>query len=211
MPLTAKQAGLASCHTCSLLTPLTQLAENHGHCPRCGSFVHQRKPDSLNRCWAFLVAATIFYFPANLLPMTRTTHLGKIQDDTILSGVIYFFSTGSWPIALVIFIASIFVPLLKLSILSGLLLSVQLRSTWRPAERTRLYRVTELVGRWSMVDIYVVTILVALVRLGALAQIEAGPAAPFFALVVVLTMFAAMAFDPRLIWDRMENTRESND
>ena len=207
-PLTARGAGLANCHTCSLLTPLPQLAENHGHCPRCGSLVHSRKSNSLSRCWAFLVTAVIFYFPANLLPMTHTAHLGKVQDDTILSGVIYFFATGSWPIALVIFIASVFVPLLKLLILSGLLISVQLRSTWRPAERTRLYRITELIGRWSMVDIYVVTILVALVKLGALAEIEAGPAAPFFALVVVLTMFAAMAFDPRLIWDRMETPRD---
>ncbi|OHB31473.1 MAG: paraquat-inducible protein A [Desulfuromonadaceae bacterium GWC2_58_13] len=207
-PLTARRAGLANCHTCSLLTPLQQLAENHGHCPRCGSLVHSRKSNSLSRCWAFLVTAVIFYFPANLLPMTHTAHLGKVQDDTILSGVIYFFATGSWPIALVIFIASVFVPLLKLLILSGLLISVQLRSTWRPAERTRLYRITELIGRWSMVDIYVVTILVALVKLGALAEIEAGPAAPFFALVVVLTMFAAMAFDPRLIWDRMETPRD---
>jgi paraquat-inducible protein A len=207
-PMTARQAGLASCHTCSLLTPLPQLTEHHGHCPRCGSFVHQRKANSLSRCWAFLIAAAIFYFPANLLPMTRTTHLGHVQDDTILSGVIYFFANGSWPIALVIFIASIFVPLIKLLILLGLLISVQLRSNWRPVDRTRLYRITELIGRWSMVDIYVVTILVALVKLGALAEIEAGPAALFFALVVVLTMFAAMAFDPRLIWDRMENTRE---
>jgi len=207
-PVTARQAGLANCHTCSLLTPLEQLAEHHGRCPRCGSIVHLRKNNSLSRCWAFLIAAAIFYLPANLLPMTRTAHLGHVQNDTILSGVIYFFSTSSWPIALVIFIASIFVPLLKLVILSSLLISVQRRSHWRPADRTRLYRVTELVGRWSMVDIYVVTILVALVKLGALAEIEAGPAAPFFALVVVLTMFAAMAFDPRLIWDRMENSRD---
>ena len=120
---TAKEAGLAGCHTCSLLTPLTRLKANHGHCPRCGSFVHQRKTDSLNRCWALVVAAAIFYLPANLLPMTRTMHLGKVQDDTIMSGVIYFFATGSWPIALVIFIASVFVPLLKLAILSGLLVS----------------------------------------------------------------------------------------
>lgn len=206
--LTARQAGLAGCRTCSLLTPLPRLAENQGHCPRCGSLVHQRKADSLGRCWAFLLAAAIFYLPANLLPMTRTAHLGRVQDDTILSGVIYFFAHGSWPIALVIFIASIFVPLLKLLILTGLLVSVQLRSRWRPVDRTRLYRITELIGRWSMVDIYVVTILVALVKLGALAEIEAGPAAPYFALVVVLTMFAAMAFDPRLIWDRMEKPRE---
>jgi len=208
VPLTAKKAGLAACHVCSLLTPTTQLAAANHRCPRCGSIVHQRKSDSLNRCWALVIASFVFYFPANLLPMTHTAHLGKIQSDTIMSGVLYFFSTGSWPIALVIFIASVFVPLLKLVILTGLLISVQRRSRWRPTDRSRLYRMTELVGRWSMVDIYVVTILVALVKLGALAQVEAGPAAPYFALVVVLTMFAAMAFDPRLIWDRMERDHE---
>ncbi|MEJ2199922.1 MAG: paraquat-inducible protein A [Desulfuromonadaceae bacterium] len=208
--LTAKQAGLASCHVCKLLTPLAQLAARRGHCPRCGSLVHQRKTDSLNRCWALIIASAILYLPANLLPMTHTAHLGKIQEDTIISGVIYFLSTGSWPIALVIFIASIFVPLLKLFILAALLISVHRGSRWRPVDRTRLYRMTELVGRWSMVDIYVVTILVALVKLGALADIEAGAAAPFFALMVVLTMFAAMAFDPRLIWDQMEDPRDSS-
>lgn len=122
-----------------------------------------------------------------------------------MSGVIYFIYSGSWPIALVIFVASVFVPLLKLLILSFLLISVQRRWQWRPAERTRLYRITEAIGRWSMLDIYVVTILVALVHLGALANIAAGPGALFFAAVVVVTMFAAEAFDPRLIWDGMED------
>jgi paraquat-inducible protein A len=154
------------------------------------------------------MAAFIFYIPANVLPITLTTSLGKTQSDTIMSGVIYFITTGSWPIALVIFIASIVVPLAKLLILTFLLISLQRKSQWRPHDRTRLYRITEAVGRWSMLDIYVITILVALVKLGALASIEAGPAAVFFAAMVVITIFAAMSFDPRLIWDSMENNHD---
>jgi paraquat-inducible protein A len=145
------------------------------------------------------------YIPANLLPMTVTTAVGAVQTDTIMSGVIYFIHSGSWEIAAVIFIASIFVPLVKLAILVFLLVSVQRRSKWRPRDRTVLYRITELVGRWSMVDVYVVTILVALVKLGAVASIEAGPAAVYFASVVVLTMLAAESFDPRIIWDVIED------
>ena len=121
-----------------------------------------------------------------------------------MSGVIYFIHSGSWEIALVIFTASIFVPFMKFMILIYLLVSVQFKSTWRPKDRTVLYRLTEAVGRWSMVDIYVVTILIALVKLGILANVEAGPAAIYFALVVVVTMVAAESFDPRLIWDVLE-------
>jgi paraquat-inducible protein A len=170
--------------------------------------LHQRKPNSIARTWALILAALIFYIPANVLPITTTTSMGKAQADTIMSGVIYFMATGSWAIALVIFIASVFVPLLKLLVLSYLLISVQRKSNWRPHDRTRLYLITEVVGRWSMLDIFVVTILVALVKLGSLAAIEAGPAAVFFAGVVVITMFAAMSFDPRLIWDDREQRYE---
>jgi paraquat-inducible protein A len=134
--------------------------------------------------------------------------LGKAQADTIMSGVIYFIHSGMWPIALIIFVASILVPVLKLITLTFLLVTVQRKSTWRPKDRTRLYRITEAVGRWSMVDIFVVTILVALVNLGNLATIKAGPGAGFFAAVVVITMFAAMSFDPRLIWDAKESADE---
>jgi paraquat-inducible protein A len=132
------------------------------------------------------------------------TSLGKTQSDTILSGVIFLLHHGMWPLAAVVFIASIFVPLLKLLILILLLLSVHLRSRWRPRERTRLYRITEAIGRWSMVDVYVVTILVALVHLGNLASIQAEVGAVFFCAVVIITMFAAASFDPRLIWDQLE-------
>jgi paraquat-inducible protein A len=170
--------------------------------------MHQRKPNSIKRTWALVLAACIFYIPANLFPVTIVTSLGKAQADTIMSGVIYFIGSGMWPIALVIFVASILVPILKLIILTFLLISVQRKSTWRPKDRTRLYRITEAIGRWSMVDIYVVTILVALVNLGSLATIKAGPGAVFFAAVVVITMFASMSFDPRLIWDAKETFNE---
>jgi paraquat-inducible protein A len=155
-----------------------------------------------------VIAAYIFYIPANVLPITHVVSFGKYQSDTIMSGVVYFAATGMWPIALVIFAASVLVPLFKLIILTGLLISVQHRSTWRPRLRTQLYRMTEAVGRWSMLDIFVVTILVALVRLGNIASVVAGPAAVFFAAVVVLTMLAAVNFDPRLIWDAMETPHD---
>ncbi|MDJ0666079.1 MAG: paraquat-inducible protein A [Desulfobacterales bacterium] len=198
---TARQRGLVSCHRCHRLT---RRRETPADCPRCGAALHSRKPNSLARAWALVLAAFVFYIPANVLPVTHTTSLGAVQSDTIMSGVIYFIHSGSWPIALVIFIASVFVPLLKLLILAYLLMSIQRRWQWRPVDRTRLYRLTEVIGRWSMLDIYVITILVALVHLGALATIEAGPGAVFFAGVVVVTMLAAEAFDPRLIWDNME-------
>ncbi|MGD9947146.1 MAG: paraquat-inducible protein A [Desulfobulbus sp.] len=200
---TARQLGLINCHDCQLLVRI-ELARQHPLCPRCGAHLHLRKPNSLGRTWALVFAAIIFIIPANILPMTITTALGAKQADTIISGVIYFIQSGSWEIGAVIFIASIFVPFCKLLILIFLLLSVKYRLVWRPKDRTTLYRLTELVGRWSMVDIYVVTILVGLVELGAVASIEAGPAAVFFAAVVVTTMFAAESFDPRLIWDVIE-------
>jgi paraquat-inducible protein A len=205
---TARRLGLVACRRCHLLN---RRVDWPAECPRCGATLHSRKPNSIVRAWALVLAAMVFYVPANLLPITHTTSLGAVQSDTIMSGVIYFIHSGSWPVALVIFVASVFVPLLKLLILSFLLISVQLRWRWRPVDRTRLYRLTEVIGRWSMLDIYVVTILVALVHLGALATIEAGPGAIFFAAVVVVTMLAAEAFDPRLIWDNMENLNDRTD
>ncbi len=205
---TARSLGLVACHSCHLLCRLTQAPAD---CPRCGAALHSRKPNSLARAWALVIAAVVFYIPANLLPITHTISLGTVQSDTIMSGVIYFVQSGSWPVALVIFVASVFVPLLKLLVLAFLLISVQRRWQWRPVDRTRLYRLTEVIGRWSMLDIFVVTILVALVHLGALATIEAGAGAVFFAAVVVVTMLAAEAFDPRLIWDNMENANDRTD
>jgi paraquat-inducible protein A len=202
-PATALAAAAASCHDCRMLVSLAH--GGHGvTCPRCGAPVHARKPNSIQRTWALVMAAAICYVPANLLPVMNVTSLGKTESDTIMSGVIYFVQHGDWPLALVIFTASVFVPLAKLLILSFLCFSVQRRSRWRPVDRTRMYRLTETIGRWSMVDIYVVTILVALVRLGNLATIEAGAGAVFFGSVVVITILAAESFDPRLIWDASE-------
>lgn len=204
----ARRLGLVSCHDCHLLSRWPKLSSHQAaYCPRCGGELHQRKPNSIARTWALLIAAIVLYIPANLLPMTITSALGHESADTIMSGVIYFIQSGSWEIALVIFTASIFVPFMKFLILIYLLLSVQFKSIKRPKDRTVLYRITEAVGRWSMVDVYVVTILVALVKLGVLADIEAGPAAIYFASVVVSTMVAAESFDPRLIWDVVEEDK----
>jgi len=199
--VTARDLGLAACHDCGQLVRLTA---EHQHCPKCHAAVHLRKPNSLARSWALLISAAICYVPANLLPVTVTDALGKSQSDTIMSGVLYFLHHGDWPLALVIFTASIAVPMSKIAMLMFLLISVQRRSVWRPVDRTRVYRIVELIGRWSMLDMFVVTILVALVQLGFLATIHAGPGAPFFGAVVVLTMLAAQQFDPRLMWDAVE-------
>jgi len=201
--VTARQANMAGCHLCGLVS---RLGPGHGHaCPRCGTALHQRKTNSVARAWALVIAAVIMYLPANLLPITSTTTLGKVQQDTIMSGVLYFLHHGDWPIALIIFVASVMVPLLKLVFLCYLLFTVGRRSDRRPQERTRLYRITEAVGKWSMVDVFVVTLLAALVQLGALVNIAAGPAAVSFAGVVILTLLAAHAFDPRLIWDPVDS------
>ena len=200
---TAARAGLFACHNCGLLSKGTAHAHD-ARCPRCGAQLHFRKPDSIARTWAFLVAAVILYIPANTLPMMDTRSLFGAQKDTILSGVVYLWTSGSWPLAVIVFIASIAVPMLKILALVFLVVTAQRRSRWQRMQRTHVYRLVEFVGRWSMLDIYVVTVLVALVQFDAFATIHAGPAAIAFGAVVVLTMFAAMSFDPRLIWDAAE-------
>lgn len=203
--LTAKSTARVNCHSCGLLCRRERPGPHAGQvCPRCGAVLHLRKPNSVSRTWALVIAALILYLPANLYPITVTTTLGGVHSDTIISGVIYFISTGSWHLALIILVASIMVPLAKLLILIYLLLSVQLAWLWRPRDRTRLYGLIEIIGRWSMVDIFAVTTMVALVKMDALGNIDAGPAAPFFAAVVVITMIATECFDPRLIWDIVE-------
>jgi paraquat-inducible protein A len=174
-------------------------------CRRCGAALHLRKPGSIARTWALLIAAYILYIPANVLPIMNTGSLFGSQSDTIMSGVVYLWHSGSWHLALVVFIASILVPLSKIFALTFLLISVQIGWTYRSLERTKLYRILEFVGPWSMLDVYVVTLLVALVQLKSLATITPGPAAAAFGAVVVLTMFAAMAFDPRLLWEHKED------
>jgi paraquat-inducible protein A len=158
----------------------------------------------MQRTWALLLTAAVLYIPANVLPIMQTELFGQVSDSTILGGVAVLWEHGSYPVALVILIASVFVPLAKLFTLVWLSFSVSRRHQTRPRERTVLYRLTELVGRWSMVDVFVVAILVALIQLGGLMSIHPGPAALAFAGVVIVTMFAAMSFDPRLIWDTLE-------
>jgi paraquat-inducible protein A len=201
--VTAAQAGLISCHACGLLHRPVGSAHDLV-CTRCGAALHTRKPDSLKRTWALLIAAFILIVPANLLPVMISGSLFGSETDTIMSGVVFLWIDGSWPLAIILFIASIVVPFSKLFALTYLLVSVQRRSTLAPAQRTRLYRVLEFVGRWSMIDIYVAALLTALVQFGGLMSIRAGPGAIAFGAVVVLTMFAAESFDPRLIWDPVE-------
>lgn len=204
--MNAAEAGLVGCHGCGLLCRLgapTQPA----HCPRCAATLRSRKPNSLSRTWALLIAAYILYIPANVLPIMNTNTLLASQDDTIMSGVIFLWTSGSWPLALLVFFASVTVPGLKLIAMTVLVVSAQRRSKWQPMQRLRLYRLVEFIGRWSMLDIYVVTILVALVQLQSLAAIRPGPAAVAFGAVVVLTMSAAITFDPRSIWDPVGDKR----
>ena len=188
-----------------MLSPVAPLGRGAAaHCGGCGTRLHLRKPESLQRTWALLLTAYAFYVPANLLPVMIVGHLGQAQGDTILSGVQAMFAAGWWVVGTLIFFASITVPLLKLLVLTFLLVSVHRRSRWRPRQRTVLYRIVEGVGRWSMLDMFVVSLTVALVQLGAIANVVPGPGATWFAGVVVITMLAAMSFDPRLIWDSLE-------
>ena len=189
------------CPSCELLcAPPTELPDGF-RCPRCGGIVWRRKPNSIQRTWALVIAATLFYLPANIFPILTVELMGKGEPDTIISGVIELINAGMWEIAALIFFASITVPVLKLVGLSYLLISVQRRSRKNPRERTRLYRLAEGIGRWSMIDMFMVSIVCALVQLGAIATINPGLGAICFATVVVITMFAASSFDPRLIWD----------
>ncbi len=197
---TAAAQQLTGCTTCGLLQRLPALGKTH--CQRCGELLQQRLPHSLQRTWALLLTACVLYIPANLYPIMYSTRLGQTQPKTIIGGVVDMINAGSWPIALVIFIASIIVPVGKILALGWLCLRVGKSSEISHRSRSRLYRVTEFIGRWSMVDVFVVAILVALIRAGNLLSINPGPAALAFAAVVILTMLAAISFDPRLIWDQ---------
>ena len=200
--VSARRLGVAGCHTCGKAVHLGK--KDYVECPRCGADVHYRKHDSINRAWAFLIAAFVMYIPANTEPMMRTTSLGNTSADTIMGGVMYFLSHGEWPLALVIFAASIMLPLLKMIALAYIFIMAQSRSTARRMEQTNLYKLAEILGKWSMLDIFVVGLMAGLVQLGSLTTIEPGPACIAFAAVVILTMIAEMVFDPKLIWDQME-------
>lgn len=199
----AAERNLASCHLCMKLAS----AELH-HCPRCGSAMHLRKTDSLQRALALLVTASILYIPANVLPIMYTEQLGNLTESTIMGGVLLLIKLGSFPIAAVIFIASVMVPLGKLVIMFYLCWGVGMRRLGSERQRTLLYRVTELIGKWSMIDVFVVAVLVALIQLQGLLVFRPGAAALSFAGVVIVTMFAAESFDPRLMWDQVDEADE---
>jgi len=205
--VTALQMGLIACNACGRVEP-RDLSIKRQRCPRCDSVLHRRHPDSLRRAWALLVAAALLYIPANLLPVMHTASLLDTQDNTIISGVVYFWTSGDWPLAVVVFVASIIVPMLKICALVLLLVTAQRHSRWYPRERTTLYRFLERIGRWSMLDVFVVTLTVALVRFQAFAEVTAGLGVIAFGAVVILTLLASMQFDPRLTWDGVGDSPE---
>ncbi|MEQ8861436.1 MAG: paraquat-inducible protein A [Pseudomonadales bacterium] len=193
----ALQRGLAVCHVCLATTPV----ERHA-CGRCGARVHGRIPNSVQRTIALCCGAALLYLPANLLPIMVTDQFGRVTESTIIGGVLRLLEMGSYPVALVILVASVLIPLGKLAALGLLCWAVTHSRVSSPAQRTTLYRITELVGKWSMVDVFVVAVLVALIQMGGIMQVKPGAAALAFAGVVIVTMLAAENFDPRLIWDR---------
>lgn len=200
-PVNAAAAGLLSCRHCSALFPAPPNAQSGKPCPRCGARVYARLPHSLQRTWALVLCAAFCYVPANLLPILTVTRFGSGDPDTIFSGVVHLFAAGQWPIAVLVFVASVFVPLMKIVVIISLLITIETRSRAWLRERTALFHFIDFLGRWSMIDIFMISILVAIVQLGSLATIDAGLGAAYFGAVVICTMFAAITFDPRLLWD----------
>ncbi|MFP6663127.1 MAG: paraquat-inducible protein A [Deltaproteobacteria bacterium] len=208
-----RTAGYRRCEVCALVAAVPpRAADARLECRRCHATLHERKPRALARTAAFVLAGFVFYIPANLYPVMTIELLGRPDPNTIFSGVRELFQSGMWEIGLLVFAASILVPLMKLVGLTYLLVCV--RFGWMPGgrsavrvrrERTILFRMIEFVGRWSMLDMFLLSMLVALVRFGAVATIVPGIGATSFAMVVVTTMFAAASFDPRLLWDASED------
>ena len=199
---TAVEREMIVCHACTLLIPKVDLDDSpRTKCPRCKSSIHSRKPNSISRTFALIVTAVILLIPANVFPVMTVVQLGQSKTNTILSGVIELIDEGMWVLAMIIFFASIVVPVLKIIVLSFLLISVKRKSSWRTKDRTLLYRVIEIVGLWSMVDIFAIATLIGLVNFGGMSSVIPGIGATFFASVVILTILATQSFDPRLIWD----------
>ena len=196
--LTALAQGFIRCHDCGCLS---KQADQNGLCPLCGARLHPRLAHSKQRTAALLLSSFSLYIPANIFPIMTVTRLGVVESHTIIGGIIALIHGDMVPIAMLVLVASILVPMLKLLGLGLLLLNVHYRWQAHAKKWTILYRVIAFVGRWSMLDIFMISILVALVDMGGVSQVIAGPAATSFAAVVVLTMFAAKNFDPRLIWD----------
>ncbi len=196
--VTARGAGLLLCLDCHKVVE----ARYEGRpCPRCGATLHSRKPNSIARTWALVITSAILFFPANLLPIMEVSYLGNVDHSTIMDGILYFFREGSYAIGAVILTASILVPCFKIIGIILILLSVQLRWKSWLRHKTAMFHFIEFIGRWSMLDIFVIAILQVLVNFGNLSNITAAPAANYFTAVVLVTMFAAQTFDTRLIWD----------
>ncbi len=208
--LTAMQYGLHSCGVCGLLSRPAP-GEDEGRCPRCDKALAFRKPASLQRTWAFLIAAAVCYIPANVLPVLTTTTAAGAESDTILQGVVLLWSPTGWPLSIIVLVASIMIPSAKILALAYLLVTVQRDSIRNNEQRVRLYRMVEFIGRWSMVDVFVDTFTAALIQLQPLMSVEPGPGLFFFAAVVVLTMLAVESFDPRLIWDAASSSEVRHD
>jgi paraquat-inducible protein A len=198
-PATGRSLGLLLCLDCRATVRGTKAA--HSHCPRCHARLHERKPHSLIVTTVLVVCAAVLYIPANVLPVMNTRTIFDDEQDTIMSGVLVLLQSGSWPIALLVFVASIVVPLLKILALGLLLFSAWRRSPRRRLQRSELYRMVEFIGRWSMLDIYAISLLATLVQVQSFASVIVGWGAWAFAAVVVLTLLAARTFDERLLWD----------
>ena len=201
--VTARQAGLVLCQKCRLLSAEGTPPMIH-RCPRCGAPLHRRKPESLTRTWALLITSLVLLFPANLLPIMTVTYMGEKEPNTILQGVKYFIQSGTYVIAFLIFFASILVPIFKVAGIMLVLLSIQRKWKGWLRHKTFMFRIIRFIGRWSMLDIFVIALMVAIVEFGTLNTIHAAPAATYFAGVVVFTMLAANTFDTRLIWEETE-------
>jgi len=198
-PATGRSLGLLLCLDCRATVRGVQA--DRPQCPRCQAPLHERKPHSLGITTALVVSAAVLYVPANLLPVMNTRTFFEDEKDTIMSGVLVLLQSGSWPIAMLVFIASIVVPLLKILALGVLLYAAWRRSPRHPLQRSALFRMVEFIGRWSMLDIYAISLLATLVQVQTFASIIVGWGAWAFAAVVVLTLFAARTFDERLLWD----------
>lgn len=194
-PVPAEQLGVQGCECCGLV-----LAASLARCPRCQFPLHTRKPQSLQRTLAFLLTAVVLYIPANLLPVMATHSVLGHEQHTLAGGIHELWVSGSRELALIVFIASIAVPLLKIAALALLTFTAWRQSSWRQSERAALYRLIETVGHWSMLDVFVVVLLVGMVRFGVLAGVEPAAGLLAFGAVVVATMLASSSFDPRLIW-----------
>ncbi|MEA3197589.1 MAG: paraquat-inducible protein [Gammaproteobacteria bacterium] len=193
--------GLVLCRTCNHTVSCVTLSANR-RCPRCQSSITHRTPSSTERTLAWLIAGMVLYVPANLLPVVHTSGLLGEQDSTILGGILEFWGSGDWDIALLIFIASVAVPFTKFIAIGLLLFTVSKGTRWEQRQRTTLYRVVEFIGYWSMLDVIVVALTSALMQFQVLGTAEPRAGIAFFCAVVIVTMLSALSFDPRLIWDR---------